>query len=258
MGTLPIILCPWLARCTGAETLQCHPNPRFIAFSACGSIVNRRQHPITFVPQYVAAVPSWAVTFLPVVGIRHYRTEKAMDIPHIFRRIQAGDRKAFAEVVGKYQRALFGFLGRMGLSPSQAEDVAQETFLRAWRHLGQYKPDRGEFSTWLFTIARNLALNEANRTASSRGLPATDDLPEPACGRLQPQDEFELAQRRRRVHAALCELPVADRCVLALAYLQDMNVAEIARIEGSTTGAIKTRLHRARGRLSRLLENDNA
>jgi len=181
-----------------------------------------------------------------------------MNIDDILRRIQAGDRQAFAEVVRQYQHPLFGFLGSMGLCRGQVEETAQETFLRAWRKLGQYNPALGMFSTWLFTIARNLALNEVCRAASRLETPATEDMPEHACDRPQPQEALALAQRRQSLHAALRQLPVADRCVLALAHIQEMNLAEIARIEGCTVGAIKTRLHRARGRLSQLLEKENA
>jgi RNA polymerase sigma-70 factor (ECF subfamily) len=181
-----------------------------------------------------------------------------MDIDDTLQRIRAGNRQAFVAVVHRYQRPLFGFLGNMGLSSGQVEDLAQETFLRAWRGIDQYNPGLGMFSTWLFTIARNLALNEIGRAANRLEEHDTESLPDQPCDRPQPQEALELAQRRRSLHAALRRLPVADRCVLALAYLQEMDMTEIARIENSTVGAIKTRLHRARGRLSKLLEKDDA
>lgn len=181
-----------------------------------------------------------------------------MDLDDILRRIRNGDRQAFAEVVQRYQHPLFGFLGNMGFTYGRVEELAQETFLRAWRGLGGYRPGLGSFTTWLFTIARNLALNEIARPASRLEMPAPDDLPERPCGRPPPQETLELEQRRRALHAALNRLPAADRCVLALAYLSEMKLADIARIENCTVGAVKTRLHRARGRLARLLEEEDA
>lgn len=168
----------------------------------------------------------------------------------------------FAVLVMRYQGPLFGFLGRMGFGQAQAEDLAQETFLRAWQSLGQYDAQRGEFSTWLFTIARNLALNHRQLAASrhevwegntSNGMPIDMPSAEP-----EPADLLALAQQREQLRRALGQLPAADRCVLALAYISELDIASIARIEGCTAGAVKTRLHRARTRLSEILENPHA
>lgn len=177
-----------------------------------------------------------------------------MDIRPLLQRIAAGDKQAFAEVVTHYQRPLFGFLGRMALSQAHAEDIAQETFIRAWNNLGEYKPATAAFSTWLFTIARNLAVNELARAAYRYESTAGDDLPDAACERLQPPDELARRQQQRRLQAALQKLPLSDRSALALAYIHDLELAAIARIEGCTTGAIKTRLHRAKEKLRQLLE----
>jgi RNA polymerase sigma-70 factor, ECF subfamily len=178
-----------------------------------------------------------------------------MDIEDVRNRIRAGDRQAFAEVVREYQRPLFGFLGRMGLSRAQTEDLAQEAFLRAWRNLEQYRPGLSRFSTWLYAIARNLALNELER-ATSRPM-VREEAPEPVCERPRPDESLDAARRRRMLHQALGQLALPDRSVLALAYLADLNIAEIARIEGCSEGAVKTRLSRARGRLSDILEKDH-
>ena len=164
----------------------------------------------------------------------------------------------FAELVKRFQGPLFGFLGRMGFGQAQAEDLAQETFLRAWQSLGQYSAQRGAFSTWLFTIARNLAVNERGRAANQYEVwegPVPADMPSTE---LEPDDLLSLAQERKVLQRALAQLPVADRCVLALAYISELDVASIARIEGCSAGAVKTRLHRARHRLAEILENPDA
>jgi RNA polymerase sigma-70 factor (ECF subfamily) len=181
-----------------------------------------------------------------------------MDTDDTLRRIRAGDRQAFAELVRRYQGPLFGFLGNMGLSYAQAQDLAQETFLRAWRSLPRYDSAAARFSTWLFTIARNLALNELGRASSRLETAAGEEIADHNCERPQPPEAIELDGRRRGLHAALRRLPASDRSVLALAYLRELDMCAIARIEGITTGAVKTRLHRARARLSQLLENDHA
>src|SRR5690606_31902097 len=86
-----------------------------------------------------------------------------MNIDEVLARIHAGDRHAFAAIVERFHGTLFGYLGRMGVRAAEAEDLAQETFLRAWTQLGTFDARRGAFSTWLFTIARNLAVNELSR-----------------------------------------------------------------------------------------------
>jgi RNA polymerase sigma-70 factor (ECF subfamily) len=180
-----------------------------------------------------------------------------VDIESLLKRIAAGDRQAFVGVVTRYQRPLFGFLGRMGITQAHAEEIAQETFLRAWKSLGDYNPKIAAFSTWLFTIARNLALTELARAAHQHEQWAGESLPEVECERPQPSDEWANAQRRRRFQAALWKLPLADRSALALVYVQDLELAAVARIEGCTVAAIKTRLHRARQKLRELLEEED-
>ena len=169
-------------------------------------------------------------------------------------RIVAGDRQAFAELVGRYQGPLFGFLGRMGLSQTQAEEIAQETFLRVWLNLADYRPERAAFATWLFAIARNLALGQLARAAGHREVNYGDEIPAVACDRPSAIDALALRQRHRGLQEALRALPSADRSLLALAYVEELSHADIARIEGCKTGAIKTRVHRAKEKLRRLME----
>jgi RNA polymerase sigma-70 factor, ECF subfamily len=183
--------------------------------------------------------------------------ESNVDIPALLQRIHNGDRQAFAQVVAHYQRPLFGFLGRMVCNAAQAEEIAQETFLRAWTRLGDFDAGQGAFSTWLFTIARNLALHELERAAHRHESTVLDDVAEPACDGMQPDAALAHKQQRQRLQAALHRLALPDRSALALAYIDELDLAAVARIEGCSTGAIKTRLHRAKARLRELLEDDH-
>jgi RNA polymerase sigma-70 factor (ECF subfamily) len=176
-----------------------------------------------------------------------------MDLTDVLRRVLSGDAQAYAEIVARYERPLFGFLGRMGLPQAHAEDVAQETFLRAWQHLGTFDSRRASFTTWLYTIARRLALNDAARAAARRDVGMTI-AHDGACEAPQPLATLAAAEQRERLRAALLGLSTADRTTLALAYIEDLSLAEIAQIESTTVGAVKTRLHRARGRLAQLME----
>lgn len=177
-----------------------------------------------------------------------------MDPESLVARVLDGDRQAFAGLVLGFERPLFGFLGRMGLDQAHAEEVAQETFLRAWQHLAEYRAARGAFSTWLFTIARRLAVNELTRASSryERPFDAADDVP--ACELPGPSDALIEAEKITRLRAALLALPLPDRSVLALAYVRQLDLEAISRIEHCSSGSVKTRLHRARQRLRQFLE----
>lgn len=178
-----------------------------------------------------------------------------MNLQAILQRIADGEPQAFAQIVDHFQRPLFGFLGRMGLSQAQAEDIAQETFVRAWTQLHRYQPERAGFSTWLYTIARNLALNVLLGAPHQREVTHTD-APDPVSDQPGPGHLLEQAQQRERLQAALRRLPMPERSALALVYVHELALADVARIEGDSVAAIKTRLHRARQRLRQWLQQD--
>jgi RNA polymerase sigma-70 factor (ECF subfamily) len=170
----------------------------------------------------------------------------------ILARIATGEREAFAELVQRYQQPLFSFLGRMGLTQAQAEDLAQDTFLRAWLNLAQFDPARAQFSTWLHTIARNLAYNWFAARQQHTVL-ADDALANVASDQPTPLQQLQAKQESAQLQQALRQLPMDDRSALALAYVHGMSLADVARIEGVSLAAIKTRLHRARQALRSVL-----
>ena len=178
-----------------------------------------------------------------------------MNVAPILQRIVAGEQRAFAELVDLYQRPLFGFLGRMGMGQAQAEDIAQETFLRAWTHLPGFDAQQAQFGTWLFTIARNLAFNALQSAAHQREVKGAE-LPDPPSEQPGPAQTLARAQQQARLQAALRQLPMADRSPLALVYVHELALADVALIEGDSLAAIKTRLHRAKQRLRDLLQAD--
>lgn len=177
-----------------------------------------------------------------------------MNLDPLLHQARQGDSQAFGQLVRRHQDGVFAFLWRMGLRRSLIDELAQETFLRAWTHLASYDPARSAFSTWLLAICRNLALNQIASASHRLEQPAGDDMPDRTDPADTPPDNLEHQRRRQQLHAALGRLPAAQRSVLALAYLRELSLTEVARIEGISEDAAKQRLHRARLALRQALE----
>ena len=156
----------------------------------------------------------------------------------------------------------------MGLSQAEAEEIAQDTFVRAWQALPRFDVERAAFSTWLYTIARRLALNlldsGARRRETTRDAEDLGSADVAGAGVYVDVDtdgpSAALARRQQRawLQAGLHALAPADRSVLALAYVHDMGLAELAAVEGLSPSAAKARLHRARQRLRDILNATGA
>jgi RNA polymerase sigma-70 factor (ECF subfamily) len=172
-----------------------------------------------------------------------------MDDGFLIRQVLGGNRDAFRLLVVRYQRPLFRFLGGFGLGQAVAEELAQETFLRAYGNLARYDADKAKFSSWLFTIAKHLALNESAR--GGQRTPCADVAaggkeppgPDPAPG---AHEILESEERRSRVQEALQRLPEILRCALVLAYVGDLSLDDIATIENCSVGAVKSRIFRGK------------
>ena len=166
----------------------------------------------------------------------------------------AGDATAFGTLVTVHERRVFAFLGRMGFDRDTAADLAQDIFLRAWRHRGGFDARRGTVVAWLFGIARNAALTEWRR-AGRRPTARVDDG---ALERMSVPDDashaLERTQRRDRLHRALQALSDADRTAIALSCIDGLSAPEAAALLGCRADAYRARLSRARRRLATLLE----
>jgi len=169
--------------------------------------------------------------------------------------LAAGQTDAAAAFVRRYQARVYGLVITIVRDPGIAEDVAQETFVRAWRNAGTYDARRGRVATWLLTIARNAAI-DAMRVRRPEPLD-----PEIVAARLQPApgavDESSVHDERMRVRGALEELPAPQRRALFLAAFAGRTAREIGELENAPLGTIKTRIRAAMSKLRDVLETGN-
>jgi RNA polymerase sigma-70 factor (ECF subfamily) len=170
-------------------------------------------------------------------------------------RAREGDMEAFEELVMRHADRLFASLRRFGLDDAEAHEVAQETFLRAWRGLGRFE-GRSSFFTWLYRIG----FNEAQRRLSRRPAPgivvsselqSVDELEDERPG---PEASAEAQELRDALGRALRELPVDLRAPVVLRDVEGLSTREAATILELGEPALKSRLHRGRMALRGLLE----
>ena len=166
-----------------------------------------------------------------------------------------GDAAAFGGLVAVHERRVFAFLGRMGFDRATAADLAQDIFIRAWRHRRGFDPHRGTVVGWLFGIARNVALTEWRRAGRRPTERADADALERMSAPGDASDALERNQRRDRLHRALRDLSDADRTAIALSYIDGLSAPETAALLGCRADAYRARLSRARRRLTTLLED---
>lgn len=170
------------------------------------------------------------------------------------RRARAGDEGAFAALVEVYQTPIYNLCYRMLGDPGEAEDAAQETFLRAYAQLGSYDPARA-FKTWLFSIGNHHCIDRLRKRRLT-WLSIDDDLPpHPALQEQAPGPEEATLRREQAelMQRLLARLPPDDRAVIVMRYWHDLSYEEIAEATRSTVSAVKSRLHRARGSVGEML-----
>jgi RNA polymerase sigma-70 factor (ECF subfamily) len=161
--------------------------------------------------------------------------------------LNADNPQQFRAVVEHFQHAVFGFLGRMGFTQADAEDIAQEVFLKVWRYRASYNPAKAQVSTWLFTIARNTAITKLQQTGNAHV--CIEDIEVSANSDSQPEQQLLQHQQQQTLLRAIHRLPVDDRSAIALFYINDLTTAQAADVLECSVGTFKTRLSRARNKL---------
>ncbi len=180
-----------------------------------------------------------------------------MDESWLIARAQQDDSQAFAQLVERYQTPVYNLAYRMLGNVNDAEDAAQETFLRAFTHIKKFRPDK-KFVTWLLSICAHHCIDRLRRhrwlclSLEDAGVAdaLASDAPEPDAALWDAEDAHAIAQ-------ALQQLAPPYRLVLVLKYWYDQSVEEIAQTTGDSVSAVKVKLHRARKMLARAMTADS-
>lgn len=169
----------------------------------------------------------------------------------IVARVLGGEVESFRVLVERYQVRLLCFVRNLIADQAEAEDVAQEAFLIAFANLARFNLERGRFSAWLFTIARNCSLNAI---AKKRPQPVAD-LDRRGGDQRDGEVDSEVTRREslRRLDSALEALPDKHRVAFVLAEIMGFTLSEVAAIEAIPIGTVKSRVSRAKTRLKQAL-----
>ena len=190
--------------------------------------------------------------------------EDVQVVAMLVRRCVAGDAAAWEEIVQTYNRRIYNICFRFAGSATDAEDLAQEVFIKMYRTLASYDSSKGAFVTWVTTITRNLLVDHFRKTKQDRitdSLDATSphEDAQPLSEQIQDQSAPPDQHVRRReaseaIHAALSRLSPELREALILRDLQDFDYREIATVLKVPEGTVKSRINRGRAELARLLQ----
>ncbi|TWD89760.1 RNA polymerase sigma (SigW) subunit [Neobacillus bataviensis] len=170
-----------------------------------------------------------------------------------------GDQNAFGEIVEIYKNSVFQLCYRMLGNRHEAEDIAQEAFIRAYVNIQSFKQDK-KFSTWLFRIATNLCIDRIRKkkpdyyldaeVAGTEGLTMYSQI---SSDSPLPESEVESLELQETVQKEILKLPEKYRSAIVLKYMEDMSLNEISEILNLPLGTVKTRIHRGREALRQQL-----
>lgn len=167
-------------------------------------------------------------------------------------RVASGDEAACRRLIDRHLARMLSLARRMLGNRADAEEVAQEVFLRVWTHAGRWEPGRAQFATWLHRVATNLCLDRLRR----RGTEDIDSVPEPRSEAPNPHEELERQDLARRVDLALQALPPRQRAAVTLTHYQGLSNIETAAILEVTVEAVESLLGRARRQLRAALATE--
>ena len=172
---------------------------------------------------------------------------------------QKGDREAFGTLVENFQKRIYSFCYQFFRDRDIATEMTQETFLRAYRYINKYDPKK-KFSTWLYSIAKNICIDEKRKMDRSRAVSIDDANPASILSSQQSQhlkDPSQISMQvedRMLLEKAITQLPEKYRAAIILCYFQELSYQEIAEVLGLNLNLVKVRIFRAKKQLLEILK----
>lgn len=196
---------------------------------------------------------------------REIRLDDVQAMNGLVRRCVAGDAAAWEEIVRTMNRRIYNICYRFAGSPTDAEDLTQEVFIKIYRTISSFDSSKAGFNTWVTTVTRNLLVDHFRKTKNDRATDSIDDSGSEEDERQSlsqqledqgpsPDAQMERRETRELVHAALQKLSPELREAVILRDLQDMDYREIATALKVPEGTVKSRINRGRAELARLLQ----
>jgi len=169
-------------------------------------------------------------------------------------RVSDTQNYAFNLIVRKYQERIYWHIRKIVISQDDADDVVQNTFLKVWGGLGNFREDSQLF-TWLYRIATNEALTFLKRKRTKFFLPIID-VEQQLTNTIESDPYFDGNELQAKLQKAIIKLPVKQRLVFNMKYFDEMKYEEMSKILGTSVGALKASFHHAVKKIEKFLEED--
>jgi len=169
--------------------------------------------------------------------------------------VRNGKREAFTELMRRHQRRIYWVARRFVGGHAVADDITQETFIKAYLGLGDFRGD-ASFFTWLYRIAVNLSLNEVRKQQVMGYLRQSDILNRLLPGKENPGDELEHKETESKLERAIAQLPEKQRAVFVMRFYDDMSYEEISGILKTSIGGLKANYHHALHKVREFMKHE--
>jgi len=180
---------------------------------------------------------------------------KQIDEGEIIDRVLGGDREAFAVLVDAYKGPVFSLALRMTGSAQDADDLTQESFLRAFQSLGRFRAGE-RFFPWLYTVSLNVIRNHLRKVKALPEEAVRKGMPEATDPRDDPADETAARERHDRLRRYLLRLPLPVREAMVLRFYEGLSFEDVAAVTGDTIGSAKMKVYRGLEKIRAMMEAD--
>ncbi|MDC8006263.1 RNA polymerase sigma factor [Aureisphaera galaxeae] len=173
---------------------------------------------------------------------------------YLIEQVKLGDTRAFATLVERYKDYVFTIVVRVLKVREEAEEVAQDTFIKAFESLDTFRGE-SKFSSWLYSIAYRKALDRVRKNKRQQTTDLLEEITEGDAGRIDNALQLmESTERKEKIRQSIMQLPEIDATLITLYYFEDQSVKEIAQVTNLSEDNIKIKLYRSRKKLFTLLE----